>query len=194
MQIIGNELRDYLTRKGNETKNEHDQLVKIDKSRFNDAIKAYFLWKELNALIKNSHTRGINLHEAISEPLVCKAKGYLLNKGSGGDAYDVERDRVIEIKGSSNFDKDTTSFSPSEEFDELHFVRLDQREDKFYLYDLGINSESLKKVKVNKTQTLEDQQQQGRRPRFSIIKMIIEENGIEPYAEVDMRAKKIITL
>lgn len=169
-------------------------LVKIDKSRFNDAVRAYFLWKELNALIKNSHTRGINLHEAISEPLVCKAKGYLLNKGSGGDAYDVDRDRVIEIKGSSNYDKDTTSFSPSEEFDELHFVRLNQREDKFYLYDLGMNSELLKKVKVNKTQTLEDQQRQGRRPRFSIIKLIIEENGIEPYAVVDMREKKIQTL
>lgn len=32
----------------------HD-FVKMDKSRFNDAVKAYFLWKELNALIKNSH-------------------------------------------------------------------------------------------------------------------------------------------
>ena len=32
--------------------------VKIDKSRFSDMVKAYFLWKELNSLIKNSHTRG----------------------------------------------------------------------------------------------------------------------------------------
>lgn len=166
-------------------------LVRIDKSRFNDAVKAYFLWKELNALVKNSHTRGINLHEAISEPLVCRANGFLLNKGSGGDAYDENNDRIIEIKASSNFDKDTTSFSPSEEFDELHFVRLNQRDDEFYLYNLDINSDQLKQVKVNKTQTLEDQQKQGRRPRFSIIKQVIEENNIEPYAKVDMREKKI---
>jgi len=145
-------------------------------------------------LIKNSHTRGVNLHEAISEPLVCKVNGYLLNKGSGGDAYDPENNRVVEIKGSSNFGQDTTSFSPSEEFDELHFVRLDQREDKFYLYNLNMSSDTLKQVKVNKTQTLEDQQRQGRRPRFSIIKNIIEVNDIKPYAVVDMRRKKIQNL
>lgn len=171
-----------------------DNLVRIDKSRFNDAVKAYFLWKDLNALIKNSHTRGINLHEAISEPLVCKSNGYLLNKGSGGDVYDVENCRVIEIKGSSNFEKDTTSFSPSEKFDELHFVRLNQREDKFYLYNLNMNSDLLKQVKVNNHETLEDQQRQGRRPRFSVIKMIIEKNNIQPYAIVDMREKKIQNL
>ena len=54
--------------------------------------------------MKNSHTRGINLHEAISEPLVCKANNFLLNKGSGGDAYDENNDKVIEIKVTSNFD------------------------------------------------------------------------------------------
>lgn len=168
-----------------------NDLVHIDKSRFNDAVKAYFLWKELNALVKNSHTRGINLHEAISEPLVCKANGFLLNKGSGGDAYDQDNDKIIEIKATSNFDKDTTSFSPSEKFDELHFVRLDQREDQFYLYNLNINSDQLKQVRVNKEQTLEDQQKQGRRPRFSIIKQIIDANNIQPYAKVDMRGKSI---
>lgn len=168
-----------------------DELINIDKSRFNDAVKAYFLWKELNALVKNSHTRGVNLPEAVSEPLVCKANDYLLNKGSGGDAYDEKNKLIIEIKATSNFNKDTTSFSPNEKFDELHFARLNQREDKFYLYNLCINSEKLKQIRVNEKESLGDQQKQGRRPRFSIIKEIIEKNGLEPYAEIDMRSKLI---
>ncbi|ARC27611.1 MULTISPECIES: Bsp6I family type II restriction endonuclease [Bacillus cereus group] len=54
----------------------HD-FVKIDKSRFEDAVKAYFLWKELNVLIKNSHNRGINFPETISETLLCAAMGFV---------------------------------------------------------------------------------------------------------------------
>lgn len=176
------------------TKMSTDDLVSIDTRKFHDSITAYFLWKELNLLIKKSHTRGINLHEAISEPLVCKANNFLLNMGSGGDAYDFRNDLVIEIKATSNFNSDTSSFSPNEKFDELHFVRLNQEEDRFYLYNLNLNSDQLKKVKVNKNQVLEDQQKQGRRPRFSIIKMIIEANNLQPYAIVDMKKKEIIDL
>lgn len=175
------------------TTNSND-LVTIDEEKFYDSIKAYYLWKELNTLIKKSHTRGINLHEAISEPLVCKANNFLLNKGSGGNAFDFRTDRVIKIKATSNFNSDTSSFSPSEKFDEFHFVRLNQNEDRFYLYNLMLNSDQLKKVKVNKSQILEDQQKQGRRPRFSIIKMIIETNNLQPYAIVDMKKKEIIDL
>lgn len=118
-------------------------LVQIDRSRFNDAIKAYFLWKEVNSLVRNSRTRGNNLHEAISEPLVCKVNELLLNRGSGGDAYDLENNRIIVIKGTSNFDSDSISFIPRENFDELHFAILNQREDTFYLYNLNMNNDQL---------------------------------------------------
>lgn len=171
----------------------HD-FVKIDKSRFEDAIKAYFLWKELNALIKNSHNRGINFPETISETLLCAAMGFELNKGTGGDARDPKTQKIIEAKATSNWDRDTTSFSPSENFDVLYFLRLNQRDDELYIYDTGIDSDNLKFIQVNKTQTLGDQQSQGRRPRFSVIKFIVEANNIEPVAKVELRTKKIIKL
>ena len=97
-------------------------LVVVDKSRFKDSIKAYFLWKELDSIIRNSHSRGINIPETITEALLCYVTGFKLNKGSGGDAYDDVNEKVIEIKATSNFDRDTTSFSPKEQFDSLHFV------------------------------------------------------------------------
>lgn len=166
-------------------------LVTIDKSRFLDAIKAYFLWKELDMIIRSAHTRGINIPETITETLLCYVSNFKLNKGSGGDAFDDSTNRIIEIKATSNYERDTSSFSPKEEFDTLYFVRLDKREDIMYFYDLGINSLALKDIKVNSTQTLGEQQNQGRRPRFSIIKFIIEPKDLKPYAKLDLRTKKI---
>lgn len=171
-----------------------NDIVKIDKSRFEDAIKAYFSWKELNGFIKNSHNRAVNFPETISETLCCVAMDFSLNKVSGGDAFDEKNNRIIEIKATSNWDRDTTSFSPREKFDALFFLRLDQKEDELYIYDTGINSESLKQIQVNKSQTLYDQQLQGRRPRFSVIKFIIKERGINAIKKINLRSKKIITL
>ncbi|MBD1373576.1 Bsp6I family type II restriction endonuclease [Hazenella sp. IB182357] len=168
----------------------HD-YVKIDKSRFQDAIKAYFLWKELNSIIKNSHNRGINFPETISETLLCYAMDFELNRGTAGDARESKTHRIIEAKATSNWDRDTTSFSPNENFDLLYFLRLNQRDDELFIYNTGINSEDLKGIKVNKKQTLGDQQEQGRRPRFSVIKFIIVPNGINPQGKIDLRTKKI---
>lgn len=166
-------------------------FVKMDKSRFNDAVKAYFLWKELNALIKNSHNRGVNFPETISETLLCVAMDFELNRGTGGDARDPKNNKVIEAKATSNWDKDTTSFSPNESFDELYFIRLNQRDDEVYFYATGYDSDKLRDIEVNKRETLGDQQDQKRRPRFSVIEKIIEKDNIKPVAMVDLRAKKV---
>ena len=57
-----------------------------------------------------------------------------------------------------------------------------------------MDSNDLKKIKVNSTETVEDQQKQKRRPRFSVIKFIINERGLEPYAKIDLRTQKITKL
>ncbi|GEN55519.1 Bsp6I family type II restriction endonuclease [Halobacillus faecis] len=154
-------------------------------------MKAYFLWKELNAIIKNSHNRGINFPETISESLMCYALDFELNRGTGGDARNPETDEVCEAKATSNWDRDTSSFSPSEDFDRLFFVRLNQREDSISIYDLELDSNDLKQISVSSTQTVGDQQAEKRRPRFSIIKKIIEPNDIQPVASIDLRTKKL---
>lgn len=62
------------------------------------------------------------------------------------------------------------SFTPSSEWDVIYF--LDARDwlnDKFILYRITLKrtSEEWKNIKLNKTQTFEDQTKQGRRPRMS---------------------------
>lgn len=174
-----------------------ENYINVDKSRFEDSIKAYFLWKELNSLIKNSHNRGVNFPETISETLCCYAMGWLLKKGKGagtGDAYDPVNDEIIEIKATSNWERDTTSFSPIEIFDNLYFLRLNYRNDELYIYNIEMDSESLKQIKVNKRETVFDQQRQKRRPRFSIIKNLIEKDNIVPIKKIDLRKEKVILL
>jgi hypothetical protein len=166
-------------------------LVTVDKARFLDAIEMYFLWKELDSRIRSAATRGINFPETISEALCCYIMGFQWNKGSGGDAFDPNTKEIIEMKATSNWDLDTSSFSPKEVFDNLYFLRLNKREDKLSIYDTKISSEELKRIKVNKLETLEEQQRSGRRPRFSIINFIIEPMGLEPVAVLDIRTKKI---
>ena len=169
-------------------------FVIVDKSRFKDAVHAYWLWKELNAFIRNSHNRGINFPEAISETVACYALGYELNRSSGGDARDPKTGVIVEFKATSNWDRDTSSFSPKKSFYPLFFIRLNQKIDKAYIYDLDITEEELKRLPMNKKETFEDQQKQGRRPRFSILKEIIEPRNLEPVALVDFRKEIVKSL
>ncbi len=157
----------------------------IDKERYKKVLHLYFLWKELNATIKEDYSRGINLPEAITEPICCYVNDYELSLGAGSeDAINTKNNNQVQIKATSNWNSDLTSFGPESKFDELHFVRLNQSEDKMYLYEIPINE--LKTLKVNKNDTFEEQQRAGRRPRFSIIANYIVKYKINHYAVVDL--------
>lgn len=122
-------------------------FIKIDKPRFHEAIQAYEAWKHLNSIIVNSYNRKVNIPETITEALVCYALNIELNKGTAGDAKNITTNEVIEIKATSNWNEDLTSFSPNEKFDKLIFARLKAtpNEDMLYIYDVDLNSDSLKK-------------------------------------------------
>lgn len=165
-------------------------LVGIDNARFNEACRLYFLWKDLNSSLRSVTTRGINFPEAISEQLGCYAMGYLWNKGSYGDAQTPDG-LVVEMKATSNYDGDLTSFSPTTIFDKLVFLRLDYVNNILHVYDLEMNSNDLMRVPVNLNQTVADQQAQGRRPRFSVIQRIIAPNQLEPTASIDIRTGQV---
>ena len=173
------------------------ELVSVDSQRINTVIDTYFHWKQLDAEIKTlSGTRGINFPSEISEYMACYVLGLMVNKeGSNGDAVDMsnpDHPQIIEIKGSSAEQSSApNSFSPREYFDDLVFVRLDKYDDILKIYRLGINSNDLKKIKVNNTQTVEDQQRQGRRPRFSIQDKIVAVNNLQPTAIFHIRERKI---
>lgn len=177
---------------------EKMELVKVDAARIKQVIDTYFHWKALDIEIKTlSGTRGINFPSELSEYMACYVLKLLVNKKSSeGDAVDMSDPNnplIIEIKGSSA-DNPTApnSFSPSEDFDDLIFVRLEKNDDLLKVYRTGFSSEKLKKIKVNAHQTLEDQQKQGRRPRFSIQKEIIDKYNLKPTAIFYIRDKKIV--
>lgn len=176
---------------------EKMELVSVDSQRINTVIDIYYHWKQLDAEIRTlSGTRGINFPSEISEYLACYALGLMVNKDkTNGDAVDVsnpQHPQIIEIKGSSAEESSApNSFSPTEHFDDLVFVRLDKYNDILKIYRLGINSNELKEIKVSSTQTVGDQQRQGRRPRFSIQDKIVAANNLKPDAIFYIRERKI---
>lgn len=165
-------------------------LVEIDAARINDVCDCYFKWKDLNNSIKNYVSRGINFPETISEPMGCYALDLKWNKGSGGDSRSKDG-KLVEMKATSNFDTDLTSFGPKCSFDNLVFLRLDYDNNLLYVYDLNMNAEDLKLLPANKTQTVGEQQAQGRRPHISIIETVIEPRNLQPTVIFNIRRAQI---
>ena len=173
---------------------DHDMakvdLVEIDAARINDVCDSYFKWKDLNNSLRNYVSRGINFPETISEPMGCYALGYLWNKGSGGDAED-RSGRKIEMKATSNFDSDLTSFGPKCDFDNLVFLRLDYNNNKLYIYDTGIDANELKTLPANQKESVGEQQAQKRRPHLSIINTVINARGLQPTCIFNIRRAEV---
>lgn len=165
--------------------NKKKRLLEIDEDMFNKAIDLYWKWSDLNRELKEFYSRGVNLHEGITEMISCYVNGHILSLGGGSeDAIIPDTGELVQVKGTSNFDKDLTSFGPNSSFDYLQFVRLNQSEDKMYLYDIPVDN--LDDIMVNQESSVKDFKEAGKRPRFSIIEKCIEENDLKPYAEVDL--------
>lgn len=173
---------------------EEIRYIDISPLMINNAIRIYQHWKQLDTEVRTISTRGVNFPGELSEIFACYALGYKLNKATGGDAYDSSTDRIIEMKGSGSEKDDLSSFSPSEDFDELVFIKVKKEEDIIDIYCTGINSEQLKQIPVNRTETVGDHQREGRRPRFSIEDKIIRPNGIAPTCKFNLLTRQVINL
>lgn len=172
---------------------KNDYLVKIDEPRIQETCDAYFKWKDLNTYVKSLVSRGINMPDAISEPMGCYCLNLLWNKSSGGDAV-AEDGRKIEFKATSNYDYDLSSFGPKTEFDDLVFLRFNLDLNMLFVYDTGINSEELKKIAVSKSATVGDYQKAGKRPHISVIDTIIKARNLEPTVTFNIRRGRIETV
>ena len=162
-----------------------DFFEEKDKNTLN---KYYHSWKDLNEVNVAFGMRRANLPEMLSEGLASMLFGWVRTNAStisgctssSCDLIDIDRGKLIQLKGcstSQNRPAGPTSFGPLSEFDELVFMHLDCDNDTAYFYFL--ESEDYKDWKVNRTETIADQQAQGRRPRVTILPKI-KENNIEP--------------
>lgn len=166
--------------------------IQIDDRRIDSTCEAYFKWKDLNTYIKNHARRGLNIPDAISEPIVCYSLGFLWNRRKKtGDATNPITGERIEVKATSRFEGDLSSFGPKCVFDNLIFLRLDMERNLAYIYDLRINSEDFGKLPANATETIEDQKKQKRRPRVSLLELFVYKNNLTPDVIFDIRRCKV---
>jgi hypothetical protein len=161
------------------------QIAYLDKNDGKKFKKLFDLWKKLNLGLKK-YGRGVNIPEVISEGMFCVFSGsvrYVKKiNGTGKVSFDtinIEKSRREQIKATS-IESDVTSFGPKTEWDDLYFVdfykdgKLDGTFDVYLIPNKLIYSN-----KVNKGQTMKQQQDEKRRPRMS-IKEIIKNNKIKP--------------
>lgn len=147
----------------------------------------YKSWRILCDQATALKARKINLPDVLSECGFCYFfKCWRTNYGVPGaahssfDAYDPQSHARIQIKGCS-VESDLTSFGPDSVWDKLYFVDFYKEGNWDYTFDVYlIDNEAIYNTKVNRNETFVDQQRQKRRPRFSIIKSIIEPFNLKP--------------
>ncbi len=167
--------------------------IEIDDARIDEACSAYFKWKDLNTYIQNNSHRGINMPDAISEPMGCYCLGLLWNRGNeAGDAYDPVNKKKIEFKATSRFEGDLSSFGPNCSFDDLVFLRFKLDDNLLYIYDLKINSDEFGAYPANSQQTIQQQKKQGRRPHVSLQSLFVDAKGLQPDIIFDIRRCRIV--
>lgn len=168
--------------------------IKINENDFFNAIEIYEHWRDLNSIIQNhfSFKRKVNIPEAFTEVVCCYVNDFYLAITGGSEDAITESGQLIQIKATANWDRDLTSFGPTSNFDELHFVRLNQDTEELFLYQIPIID--LYDTQVSLTQTMKDQQMQGRRPRFSIVNSYIKRYNLDPYVIVDLKTRNIIDI
>lgn len=166
--------------------------IEIDDARIDETCNAYFKWKDLNTYISNNSHRGINMPDAISEPMGCYCLGYLWNRGDEvGDATDPATGEKVEFKATSRFEGDLSSFGPKCVFDNLVFLRFKLDDNLLFIYNLHINSEEFGQYPANSRETIQEQKEQGRRPHVSLQKLFVEDQGLEPDIIFDIRRCRV---
>ncbi len=164
----------------------NSSVQEFNESDRNTLANIYKEWRVLSDHLKQIGARGVNLPEGLSEGSFClEMNMYRVDSSINGantsfDAYDLKRNKRIQVKACSVL-PDLTTFGPKSVWDELFFCDFYKDGNWDGTFDIyKIENDSIYNHKVNKNQTMREQQEQKRRPRFSIYKEIIIPNNISP--------------
>jgi hypothetical protein len=175
--------------------NLENQILELPEGRFKVSVNTfdetdrkrllsiYNNWRELSINAQKLGGRGINLPEILSEGGFClemnsvRVDTSIKGANSSFDAYNPLTKKRIQIKAAS-VTPDLTSFGPKSIWDELYFVDFSRLDGTFDIY--LIPSKYIYSMPVNQNETMYEQQQKGKRPRFSIYDKIIKEKGLSP--------------
>lgn len=161
------------------------QGVRFEKEDFVQIKKIYREWIELNSAITALDARALNVPDIVSEGIFCYFFNvYRVNSKSNSksyDAYDLIKKHGIQIK-SASISNDCTSFGPNSTWDELYFMKFYPKSADGLVEIFDLSGIDFKGIILNKkkNETFKQQQEQGRRPRFSIQKEIINKRNIKP--------------
>lgn len=164
------------------------ELMSFSKSDGKKWKEIFDFWKSLKLGLREYKSREPNFPEGLSEVAFCLWSGSsrfvnawnLSNKSF--DTFNTKTSRAEQIKACS-VEADLTSFGPRSRWDDLYFLDFYNNgkvDGRFDIYKIPSNL--IYENKVNKNQTLKDQQGESRRPRFCIKKDIIVKNKIKPVA------------
>ena len=163
------------------------EVIQLEDKDRSVLYEIYTNWRGLCNNLNAVNARGVNLPEGLSENAFClemntvrTTKSIKGKVNNSFDAYNLTAQKRIQIKACRVL-PDLTSFGPKSVWDELYFIDFYRNGDWDGTFDIYfIPSEYIYNHKVNATQTMKDQQLEGRRPRFSIYKEIIQTRGILP--------------
>ncbi|MDP6568346.1 MAG: Bsp6I family type II restriction endonuclease [Candidatus Marinimicrobia bacterium] len=164
------------------------ESIVIEESDRERLLLVYNLWRKLSNKLIEFGGRGVNLPEVLSESCFCLEKkcirvvDSISGANSSWDCYDLKTSKRIQIKACSVL-PDLTSFGPTSEWDEIYFMdfyREGEWDGTFDIYKIEDEDIYNHIVNVSKGETFRDQQNQGRRPRFSIFSQIIQRRKIKP--------------
>lgn len=152
-------------------------------------------WMHINGQLKALGGRNLNVPDVFSEALFCLAYNAVRTNATAHSYDCVMRNtgEGVQVK-SASIPNDCTSFGPRSTWDLLYFADFAPNGTvdgivKFYrieddnVYSLVLNTK--------KNETFRDQQEQGRRPRFSMQKSIIQPNKLIPERTIDLNTGKI---
>lgn len=156
----------------------------------NELKEIYKKWISLRKAAEDYEFRNPNIPEALSEGAFCLAMNektgtkerYFRIKTTSADCFDNETKELVQIKAGS-IENDCSSFGPKSYWDKIYyldFYKAGNFDGAFDIYE--IETELILETIVNnkKNETVKDQMIQGRRPRFSIRKKIINKLNLSP--------------
>lgn len=159
----------------------------------NDLLKLKSIfkkWLNINVDLKSLGGRNLNVPDVFSEALFCIAFD-AVRTNSTAYSYDCVMKNTgegVQVK-SASIEEDCTSFGPTSTWDLLYFADFIPNgtiDGEVWFYQ--IDSNDIYNVVLNKKkgETFTDQQKQGRRPRFSIKKMIIKAKNLQPVKKINL--------
>jgi hypothetical protein len=157
---------------------------------FTQIKKFYKKWFKYNKACKKMEGRGCNIPESLTEALYCYLTGNCrVSKVFGAkqsfDCYDEDTEERIQVKACSIL-PDLSSLGPKSVYDKFIFMDMSYKKNgrkkgDYKIYE--IDTEILDNTHVNEQETVQDQREQGRRPRLSIYDKIIKEQNLVPIFE-----------